>query len=187
MRVYTVNTAYAHLGPCIDRHRPFGKGPISPSRLSASEQIGRSGASRHPACQRALPRRKLRKGTDLDIIISNAGGKPIYEQIASQIKTAIITGELAEGSALPSIRVLANDLRISVITTKRAYAELEAQGLIETAQGKGSFVAGGNKELLREEQLKRVEALLAQAAEEARKAGICADEMREMLDLALER
>lgn len=123
----------------------------------------------------------------MDIIISNSGSKPIYEQIASQIKTAIITGELPEGSALPSIRALANDLRISVITTKRAYAELEAQGLIETAQGKGSFVAGGNKELLREEQLKRVESLLAQAVREAESAGITADEMREMLDMALER
>lgn len=123
----------------------------------------------------------------MDIIISNSGSKPIYEQIASQIKTAIITGELPEGSALPSIRALANDLRISVITTKRAYAELEAQGFIETAQGKGSFVAGGNKELLREEQLKRVESLLAQAVREAESAGITADEMREMLDMALER
>lgn len=123
----------------------------------------------------------------MDIIISNSGSKPIYEQIASQIKTAIITGELPEGSALPSIRALANDLRISVITTKRAYAELEVQGLIETAQGKGSFVAGGNKELLREEQLKRVESLLAQAVREAESAGITADEMREMLDMALER
>lgn len=123
----------------------------------------------------------------MDIIISNSGSKPIYEQIASQIKTAIITGELPEGSALPSIRTLANDLRISVITTKRAYAELEAQGFIETAQGKGSFVAGGNKELLREEQLKRVESLLTQAVREAESAGITADEIREMLDMALER
>ncbi len=127
------------------------------------------------------------KETYLDIIISNASTKPIYEQIASQIKAAIIAGDMPEGAALPSIRALANDLRISVITTKRAYAELEAWGLIETVQGKGSFVAGGNKELLREEQLKQVEALLAQAVGEAQAANISADEMHEMLDMALER
>ena len=85
----------------------------------------------------------------MEIIISNSSDKPIYEQISSQIKSAILSGELATGQALPSIRSLANDLHVSVITTKRAYSDLEALGFIETRQGKGSFVAGGNIELLR--------------------------------------
>lgn len=119
----------------------------------------------------------------MDIIISNASDKPIYEQISSQIKGLIASGELAEGAQLPSMRALANDLHISVITTKRAYTDLEAQGFIETVQGKGSYVAGGNAELLREEQLRRIESKLVAAAEEAAKAGIGIDELHEMLDL----
>lgn len=122
----------------------------------------------------------------MDIIISNASNKPIYEQITSQMKSLILAGELAEGQQLPSIRALANDLRISVITTKRAYADLEAQGFIETVQGKGSFVAGGNMELLREERLKHIEGLLSQAANEARDAGIGRRELHDMLDLLAE-
>lgn len=124
------------------------------------------------------------RGT-LDIIITNGSSKPIYEQIASQIKAAIIAGELAEGEALPSIRALANDLRISVITTKRAYSELEEAGFIDTVQGKGSFVAGGNFELIKEERLRQVEELMARAVEEARMASIDPAELREMLDLLL--
>ena len=92
----------------------------------------------------------------MDIIISNASTLPIYEQIVVQMKDFILSGELEEGQQLPSIRALASDLRISVITTKRAYAELEAQGFVETVQGKGSFVAGGNAEFLREERLREV-------------------------------
>ena len=122
-------------------------------------------------------------GAPLDIVISNASDKPIYEQIASQMKDLIMTGELAEGQQLPSIRALANDLRISVITTKRAYADLEAQGFIETVQGKGSFVAGGNAELLREERLRRVEQLLTEAVEQARGAGIAMADLHAMIDL----
>ncbi len=122
----------------------------------------------------------------MDIIISNASDKPIYEQITSQMKGLIMNGMLAEGTQLPSIRSLANDLRISVITTKRAYADLEAQGFIETVQGKGSFVAGGNMELLREERLRRVETTLSQAVDEAQLAGISARELHDMLDLLLE-
>ncbi len=122
----------------------------------------------------------------MDIIVSNASGEPIYAQIASQIKGAILAGELAEGEPLPSIRALANDLRISVITTKRAYAELEEAGFIDTVQGKGSFVAGGNLELLREERLRRVESLLAQAVAEAASAGVAPDELHAMLDLMAE-
>lgn len=119
----------------------------------------------------------------MEIIVSNAGSKPIYEQIAGQIKSQIMQGALAEGEQLPSIRALANDLRVSVITTKRAYADLEAQGFIVTAPGRGSFVASGNKELVREEHLRHIEKLLEQAIDEAREAGIELAELKEMLDL----
>lgn len=122
----------------------------------------------------------------LDIIISNASDKPIYDQIAQQMKGLILAGTLEEGAQLPSIRALANDLRISVITTKRAYAELELQGFIETVPGKGSFVAGGNLELLREERLRRVESLLMQAVAEAQGAGIGLSDLHDMLDLVSE-
>ncbi len=122
----------------------------------------------------------------MDIIISNASGKPIYEQITSQMKNLVLDGTLAEGTQLPSIRMLANDLKVSVITTKRAYADLEAQGFIETVPGKGSFVAGGNMELLREERLRRIEGLMAQAVDEAKAAGVLRDDLHDMLDLLLE-
>lgn len=122
----------------------------------------------------------------MDIIISNGSGEPIYEQIVRQVKAAIMTGELAEGDGLPSIRALANDLRISVITTKRAYAELEEAGFIDTVQGKGSFVAGGNLELLREERLRSIEAHLARAVAEAAAAGVDAADLHAMLDALLE-
>lgn len=120
---------------------------------------------------------------DLNIIISNASDKPIYEQISSQIKDAIVAGELTEGAPLPSIRALANDLHVSVITTKRAYSDLEALGFIETVQGKGSFVAGGNVELLREERLRQIEELLERALADAQSAGIALVELHDMLDL----
>ena len=122
----------------------------------------------------------------MDIIISNASTLPIYEQIVVQMKDLILSGELKEGQQLPSIRALASDLRISVITTKRAYAELEAQGFIETVQGKGSFVAGGNAELLREARLRHIEELLGGAVREARGAGIGRAELHDMLDALAE-
>ena len=122
----------------------------------------------------------------MDIIISNASDKPIYEQITAQMKNLILGGALAEGAQLPSMRTLANDLRISVITTKRAYADLEAQGFIETVQGKGSFVAGGNMELLREERLRHIEELMARAVDEAKSAGIEPCDLHDMLNLLLE-
>lgn len=121
----------------------------------------------------------------MDIIISNSSGKPIYEQIVSQMKDLILTGKVEAGFQLPSIRVLANDLRISAITTKRAYSDLEAEGFIETVPGKGSFVAGGNTELLREERLRRIEALLQQVADEADGAGVSVADMHEMIDLIM--
>ncbi len=119
----------------------------------------------------------------MEIIISNASDKPIYEQITSQMKDLILSGELKEGEQLPSIRALAADLRISVITTKRAYADLEEQGFIETVPGKGSFIAGGNQELLREEQLRTIEKHLEKAVTGAKKAGIETDELVELLRL----
>lgn len=122
----------------------------------------------------------------MDIIISTSSGRPIYEQITDQIKSAIVTGQLAEGEQLPSIRALANSLRVSAITTKRAYADLEAAGLIETVQGKGTYVAGGNAELIREEQMREVEGLLAKAAERGRTIGLTDDELSEMFALVLE-
>lgn len=119
----------------------------------------------------------------MDILISNSSDKPIYEQITSQIKALIISGELAAGEPLPSIRHMARELRVSVITTKRAYADLERDGFIETIPGKGSFVAARNMALIREEQLKEAEALLAQTVDIAKRSGISLDELIEMLTL----
>ena len=113
----------------------------------------------------------------MDIIIRNSGGVPIYDQITRQMKGLIRRGELKEGEALPSMRLLAKELRISVITTKRAYEELEREGFIVNMTGRGSFVAAKNLELLRAEGRKRVEALLTQAADAARTAGITAEEL----------
>lgn len=122
----------------------------------------------------------------MDLIISNSSNRPIYEQITTQIKELILTGELQPGQKLPSIRALANGLRISAITTKRAYTDLEAQGFIETVQGKGSFVTGGNVELLREERRRQVEQRLMRLVDDARSADIGDDELREMMDLIME-
>ena len=117
----------------------------------------------------------------MDIIISNSGGVPIYDQITRQMKGLILRGELAEGEALPSMRLLAKELRISVITTKRAYEELERDGFLENVPGKGCFVAPQNRELLREAQLRRVEEKLTQAIEEARRGAVSLEELKEML------
>lgn len=122
----------------------------------------------------------------MDLIISNSSNRPIYEQITTQIKELILTGELQPGQKLPSIRALANGLRISAITTKRAYTDLEAQGFIETVQGKGSFVTGGNVELLREERRRQIEERLMRLVDDARSADISDDELREMMDLIME-
>lgn len=119
----------------------------------------------------------------MEIILSNSSGKPIYEQITDQIKEQILTGGLAAGDALPSMRLLAKELRISVITTKRAYEELEREGFLDNVPGKGCFVAPQNRELLREAQLRKVEERLSQAVEEARKGGVCLEELWEMLNI----
>ena len=122
----------------------------------------------------------------MELFISNSGDCPIYEQIARQIKSKIISGELAGGDALPSIRLLAKELKISVITTKRAYEELEQGGFIYTVAGKGCFVAQRNTELIREEQLRRVEETLNEAVQAARTCSISAEELIEMLRLLCE-
>lgn len=119
----------------------------------------------------------------MDIIISNASGEPIYTQIVSQIKTMIMEGTLREGDALPSMRNLAMQLRISVITTKRAYEELERDGFIESYTGKGSFVKAQNTELFREEQLKNIESLLTEACGKARRCGIPLADLQEILGI----
>lgn len=119
----------------------------------------------------------------MNIIISNLNGRPIYEQIASQIKALIISGQLHEGDMLPSMRLLAKELRVSVITTKRAYEELEREGFITSQTGKGSFVAGKNAELVREAQLQKLEEQLTQAIETARIGNVSLEELQEMLAL----
>lgn len=120
------------------------------------------------------------------IIVSNSSDEPIYEQISSQIKSMIIKGELDAGEALPSIRGLARDLQISVITTKRAYDELEKEGFIETMQGKGSFVAMQNKELMKEKKLKIIEDKLTEVVKESKFLGLKYSEIEEMLKILFE-
>lgn len=121
----------------------------------------------------------------MNVIVSNASDKPIYEQIYSQIKGAILRGEAKEGDALPSIRALAKELRISVITTKRAFDDLERDGFICSVQGKGSFVAARNKELIREEHLKQAEEKFAEGVELARTGGASDAEIEEMFRLIM--
>lgn len=116
----------------------------------------------------------------MDIIISNASGMPIYEQIVAQLKAMILDGTLKAGDALPSMRTLAQQLRISVITTKRAYEELEREGFIESYTGKGSFVKAQNAELLREEHLRQIETMLEEVCEKARRCGLSQEELLEL-------
>lgn len=122
----------------------------------------------------------------MNIVISNSGEIPIYEQIASQIKSAVIAGEVKPGEPLPSLRFLAKELRVSVISTKRAYEELEREGYITSVPGKGSFAAEINRELLREEQYTRLEEHLNEAVDAARTAGISLGEMKELLETLYE-
>ncbi len=121
----------------------------------------------------------------MEIYIDNKSGTPIYDQIYTQIKNLILSGQLGEDSPLPSIRNLAKDLRISVITTKRAYDELEREGFIYTVAGKGCFVAPKNIELIREENLKKVEEYLQKAAELAAMCGLTKQELLDMLEILL--
>lgn len=132
-------------------------------------------------------RKPEERGEDgLHILIRNTSDAPIYEQIAEQIRQQILSGALAPGEALPSIRALAKDLKISVITTKRAYEELERGGYLVTVAGKGSFVAQQNLELVREARLTEIEDHLRQAVRLARGCGLDRRELEEMLELQWE-
>ena len=122
----------------------------------------------------------------MNIIISNSSGEPIYEQIVSQIRGCILRVELKEGDALPSMRVLAAQLRISIITTKRAYEELEKAGLVVTVAGKGCFVGKQNTEAIRENCLRITEQHLQAAVTEAKQGGISVEELQEMISLLYE-
>ena len=122
----------------------------------------------------------------MEIIIRNTVNQPIYEQIYSQLKAQIIAGVLTPGEALPSIRALAKDLKISVITTKRAYDELEAEGFLYTVAGKGCFVAEKNLDLIREQQLKELENHLTAAAGLAKSCAVTVEELIDMLRVLLE-
>lgn len=122
----------------------------------------------------------------MEILISNSSDKPIYEQICIQIKSQIMSGALSAGDALPSMRALAKDLHLSVITVQRAYEDLTRDGFIETVSGKGSFVAAQNREFIREEQLRIAEELLQKAAEIGRAHGISYEQMTNILRLFYE-
>ena len=119
----------------------------------------------------------------MNILISNSSQDPIYIQIVTQIKTAIMKEELSAGGILPSIRILAKELQISVITTKRAYEELERDGFIETVPGKGSYVSGQNKDLIRENRLRNIEEKLTEVATESKLLNLSLEELQSMLQL----
>lgn len=119
----------------------------------------------------------------MNIVISNSSSQPIYDQITTQVKNMVLSGELKEGDALPSMRLLAKELRISVITTKRAYEELEREGFINTQTGRGSFIASQNIDFVREQHLKGIEECLGNAVKKAKLSGISLDELMEMLSM----
>lgn len=122
----------------------------------------------------------------MQIIISNSSKEPIYEQIANQVKSSILSGELQEGTAIPSMRALAKDLHISVITTKRAYEELEKAGFIYSIVGKGSFVAEQNLEVIKEKKLKVIEEQLSAVVANSREIGLSLDELQQLLTILYE-
>ncbi|MBE5957168.1 MAG: GntR family transcriptional regulator [Lachnospiraceae bacterium] len=122
----------------------------------------------------------------MNIIINNASMQPIYEQILSQIKTAILQGTLKEEQILPSVRSLSKDLHISALTVKKAYDALEQEGFIVTIHGKGSFVAGVNPGLVIEEQRKEVEQIMEQAIRQGQNCGMTKEELKNLFELILE-
>ena len=122
----------------------------------------------------------------LKLIISNVSGIPIYEQIKQQVKAAILSGELKEGEALPSLRTLAKELRISVLTVTRAYTELEQEGFVNTIQGRGCFVMGWGSELMKEQLIRKVETGLSEAIQAAKIANLSKEELHHLLDILLE-
>lgn len=122
----------------------------------------------------------------MEIVVGNHGGKPLYEQIASQIKAAIMSGELAAGDPLPSMRALARSLHISVLTVQKAYETLQADGFIQTTAGKGCYVSAQNQDFYLEERQKHIEACLAEAIEVARESGIGLERLSGLLQILWE-
>lgn len=122
----------------------------------------------------------------MELIVRNTSDQPIYQQISAQLKAQIVSGMLKPGELLPSIRALAKDLKVSVITTKRAYDELESEGYLTTVAGKGCFVAEQNLELIRERQLREMEAHLSDAVQLARSCGLSRADLLETLRILLE-
>lgn len=122
----------------------------------------------------------------MKLIVSNVSGVPIYEQIKQQIKSAILSGELQEEEALPSLRSLAKDLKISVLTVTRAYTELEQEGFVRNVQGRGSYVMGRGSELIREQLIRKVEDSLSEAVSAAEMADLSAQELHHLLDILME-
>ena len=120
------------------------------------------------------------------LIVSNSSGEPIYEQIKAQVKAAILSGELQEDEALPSLRTLAKDLQISVLTVTRAYTELEQEGFVKNVQGRGCFVMGRGSELIREQLLRKAESALQEAIRAAKMAELPKQQLHELLDIFLE-
>ena len=136
-------------------------------------------------CSKSILHRRA-KEIHMDIILSNSSGVPIYEQIEEQIKSQIMTGELMEGDALPSMRALAKDLKISIITTKRAYEDLERDGFIESVTGKGSFVKGINGDIIKENMMFAIQELMETAVDKAILGKVSYEELSEMLQLLYE-
>lgn len=124
--------------------------------------------------------------TRIKIIISNVSGVPIYEQIKQQIKAAILSGDLREGEVLPSLRTLAKDLKISVLTVTRAYTELEQEGFVKNVQGRGCFVMGRDSELIKEQLICKVEKSLLEAVKAAQMANLSREDLHYLLDILLE-
>ena len=122
----------------------------------------------------------------MKLIISNVSGVPIYEQIKQQVKAAILSGELKEEEALPSLRTLAKDLKISVLTATRAYTELEQEGFVKNVQGRGCFVLGSGSELMKEQLICKVENSLTEAIKAAKIANLSNEELHHLLDILLE-
>lgn len=122
----------------------------------------------------------------MNILVSNASDKPLYQQIKEQIKDAILKGELAEGELMPSIRSFANDLQVSVLTIRRVYDELEMEGFISSQAGRGTFVSVGNLELLRDSKRRVIEEQLQEAIHNAKLFGISKDELNAMMDILYE-
>ena len=122
----------------------------------------------------------------MKLIISNVSGIPIYEQIKQQVKSAILSGELQAEEALPSLRTLAKDLKISVLTVTRAYTELEQEGFVKNVQGRGCFVLGSGSELMKEQLIRKVENGLTEAIKAAKLANLSNEELHHLLDILLE-